>query len=110
MMDTDCIAIRPQNHWTNQTIQVHVFCCTLALPLCGLLHRELSREGIRRPVPAILAELSGICEASVLYPPREASAKPELRTTLSQLSAEQRSLYDIRRLGEVLALAPDVPA
>ena len=50
---------------------MHVFCCVLALALCGLLQRELSRAGIRRPVPAILAELGAICEVDVLYPPRE---------------------------------------
>jgi hypothetical protein len=103
MKDTDCIAIRPQYHWTDQKVQVHVFCCVLALTLCGLLQRELSRAGIRRSVPAPLAELGGICEVDVLYPPREADAEPELRTTLSQMSAEQRSLYDTLGLEKYLS-------
>ena len=103
MKDTDCIAIRPQYHWTDQKVQVHVFCCVLALTLCGLLQRELSRAGIRRSVPALLAELGGICEVDVLYPPREAGAEPELRTTLSQMSAEQRSLYDTLGLEKYLS-------
>ena len=104
MKDTDCIAIRPQYHWTDQKGQVHVFCCVLALTLCGLLQRELSRAGIRRSVPALLAELGGICEVDVLYPrPREAGAEPELRTTLSQMSAEQRSLYDTLGLEKYLS-------
>ena len=101
MTDTDCIAIRPQCHWPDQKIQVHVFCCVLAL--CGLLQRELSREGIRHSVPALLAALSGSCEVDVLYPPREAGAEPELRTTLSQMSAEQRSLYDTLGLEKYLS-------
>ena len=82
---------------------MHVFCCVLALTLCGLLQRELSRAGIRRSVPALLAALGGICEVDVLYPPREAGAEPELRTTLSQLSAEQRSLYDTLGLEKYLS-------
>ena len=103
MKDTDCIAIRPQYHWTDQKIRVHVFCCVLALTLCGLLQRELSRTGIRRPASAILAELRGICEVDVLYPPRGAGAEPELRTTLSQMSAEQRCLYDALGLEKYLS-------
>ena len=89
LKDTDCIAIRPQYHWTDQKIRVHVFCCVLALTLCGLLRREASRQGIERSVPALLAELGGIREVDVLYPLREDGAEPELRTTLSQMSAEQ---------------------
>ena len=44
MKDRDCIAIRPQYHWTDhQKIETHVLCCVLAL--CCLLQRELSRRG-----------------------------------------------------------------
>ena len=103
MKDTDCIAIRPQYHWTDQKIRVHVFCCVLALTLCGLLQRAVSRQGIQRSVPALLADLAGIREVDVLYPPREDGAEPELRTTLSQMSAEQRSLYEILGLKQYLS-------
>ena len=103
LKDTDCIAIRPQYHWTDQKIRVHVFCCVLALTLCGLLQRAASRQGIQRSVPALLAELGGIREVDVLYPPREDGAEPELRTTLSQMSAEQRSLYEILELKKYLS-------
>ena len=93
--DTDCIAIRPQHHRTDQKIQVHVFCCVLALTLCSLLQRELSRHGVQRLIPALLAELGGIREVHVLYLPWMEGGTPELWTTLSQLTAEQRSMYDI---------------
>ena len=98
--DTDCIEIRPQYHWTDQ---VHVFCCVLALTLCGLLLRELSRAGTEHSASALLAELSGICEVDVVYPPRQSGAAPELRTTLSQMRAEQRSLYDALGLEKYLS-------
>ena len=109
MKDTDSIAIRPQHHWTDQNIREHVFCCVLALTLCGLLQRELSRAGICRPVQVILSELGGICEVNLLYPPREAGAEPELRTTLSQMSAEQRCLYDALGLEKYLSKTRTCP-
>ena len=85
--DTDCIAIRPQHHRTDQKIWVHVFCCVLALTLCSLLQRELSRHGVQRLIPALLAELGGIREVHVLYLPWMEGGTPELWTTLSQSGA-----------------------
>ena len=95
LKDSDCIAIRPQYHWTDQKIAVHVFCCVLALMLCGLLQRELSRHGVSGSIPALLDALAGIREVDVLYPAREEGGEPELRTTLSQMTAEQRRMYEI---------------
>lgn len=95
LKDSDCIAIRPQYHWTDQTITVHVFCCVLALMLCGLLQRELSRHGVNDSIPALLDALRGIREVDVLYPAREEDGEPELRTTLSRMTDEQRTMYDI---------------
>ena len=75
-------------------VEAALFCCVVTLTLCGLLRRELSREAIRLPVTTIVAELCGTCESDELDPPRQAGTEPELRTTLSQMSGEQRSLYD----------------
>ena len=95
LKDSNCIAIRPQYHWTDQKIAVHVFCCVLALMLCGLLQRELSRHGVQDSIPALLDALSGIREVDVLYPAREEGGEPELRTTLSQMTDEQRTMYEV---------------
>ena len=95
LKDSDCIAIRPQYHWTDQKIAVHVFCCVLALTLCGLLQRELSRHGVPGSIPALLDALAGIREVDVLYPAREEGGEPELRTTLSQMTDEQRTMYEV---------------
>ena len=87
------LALRPQHHWTDQKIKVHVFCCVLALTLCSLLRRELASRGIDRSIPALLEELSQIREVAVIYPPTESSGTPTIRTTLSQLSDSQQALY-----------------
>ncbi len=100
LKDTDCIAIRPQYHWTDQKIEVHVFCCVLALTLCALLQRELSRHGVQRSIPALLDELGGIREVDVLYPARQEGGEPVLKTTLSKMTAEQQKLHAILGLKE----------
>ena len=103
MKDTDCIAIRPQYHWTDHKIAVHVLCCVLALALCGLLQRELDRNGVRRSIPALLRELGAIREVQVLYPPAREGGQPTLQTTLTRMSDEQRRLFAILGLGEYTA-------
>ena len=49
---------------------------------------------VQRSVPALLAEIGGIREVDVLYSPRQEGDKREVRTTLSQMTAEQRSMYE----------------
>ncbi len=88
------ICLRPQFHWTDQKIRVHVFCCILALLLCSLLRRELHQSGIQRSIPALLKELSGIREVAVIYPPEGRKKKPVIHTTLSQMTPSQRRLYE----------------
>ncbi len=94
MKDCHHIALRPQYHWTDQKVEVHVFCCVLALMLCSLLRRELHRQGIDRSIPDILDELAKIREVGVIYAPQGEKETPTIQMTLSQMSDEQRSLYE----------------
>ncbi len=41
------LAVRPQYHWTDQKIRVHVFCCVIAYLLGSLMTRELRRAGLK---------------------------------------------------------------
>jgi transposase len=93
------LSLRPQRHWTDQKIQVHVFYCVLALMLCGLLRRELDRRGIQRSLPALLEELGQIREVCVVYPAAEPGAEPTVQLTLTELTEEQRTLYNALDLG-----------
>ncbi len=94
MKDPHHIALRPQHHWTDQKVEVHVFCCVLALTLCSLLRRELSQKGIDRSIPAILDDLSRIQEVAVVYPAKSKGGEPGIKVTLSNLSDDQRALYE----------------
>lgn len=99
LKDVKRLSLRPQRHWTDQKIRVHVFYCVLALLLCSLLRRELDRQGIRRSLPELLEELSQIREVCVVYPAAESGKEPTIQITMSELTEEQRTLYQALDLG-----------
>ncbi|MEW6747437.1 MAG: hypothetical protein AB1486_32300 [Planctomycetota bacterium] len=92
MKDPMHISLRPQRHWTDQKIEVHVFYCVLALALCSLLQRELDRKGLHRSIAEILDQLGRIHEVGVLFPPPPGKKTPIVKPTLSHMSDEQRAL------------------
>lgn len=98
LKDPRHIALRPQYHWTDQKIEVHVFCCVLALMLVSLLQRELDRAGLRGSIPEILDELGRVREITVLYPSGQPGNPPTLHTTLSEMNQRQRELFAALRL------------
>jgi len=98
LKDTEHLALRPQRHWTDQKIRVHVFYCVLALTLCSLLRRELHSKGIKRSLVAILEDLGQIKEVCLAYPPTVGAA-PQWQVTLTQLTQDQQALYDALDLG-----------
>jgi transposase len=97
------VSLRPQHHWTDQKIRVHVFYCVLALLLCSVLRRQLHRQGIDGSIPALLEELGRIREVGILTPGRGDGEPPQLEMTLSRLTKEQRRLYGALDLGRYAA-------
>jgi len=93
LKDPQHLSLRPQHHWTDQKIEVHVFYCVLALMLCSLLRRQLHQAGIDRSIVHLLEQLGAVREVALLYPPAARQRKPVLHTTLSAMSEEQRALY-----------------
>ncbi len=98
MKDPHHIAIRPQRHWTDQKITVHVFYCVLALTLVSLLRRELHRSGIEKSIPDIIDTLAGIREVGLVHPPEGKKKNPTIKTVLSKMSNDQRAMYDALNL------------
>jgi transposase len=103
MKDPSHIAMRPQFHWTDQKIRVHVFTCVLALMLLSLQRRELATKGINLSNRRMLDLLGSIREIVTVFPPADGDTEPQLRTTLSAMSAEQRALFDALDLGRYTA-------
>jgi hypothetical protein len=71
--------------------------------LCSLLRRQLHRQGIDRAIPALLEDLGQIREVGILTPGRSAGEPPQLETTVSRLTEEQRRLYNALDLGRYAA-------
>jgi hypothetical protein len=71
----------------------------LALLLCSLLRRELDRQGIRHSLPELLEELGQIREVCVVYPAAEPGGEPTIQVTMTELTEEQRALYQALDLG-----------
>lgn len=93
MKDPHHIAIRPQRHWTDQKITVHVFYCVLALMLVSLLRRELHQRGIDKSIQDIIDTLAGIREVGLVLPPEGKKKNPTIKTVLSKMSDKQRAMY-----------------
>lgn len=102
MKDPMHISLRPQFHWTDQKIEVHVFYCVLALMLCSLLERELDRRSIKVSFARALDQLGKIREVAVIYPPEGRKRKPTVKMTVSSMTDEQRALYDMLDLSRYL--------
>ena len=94
MKDTSHIAIRPQYHWTDQKIRVHVCCCVLALMLCSLLQRETRQRGFDLSGTRLLDTLANIREVGVLQTTPRKRKTPAIEITLSQMSETEKALYD----------------
>lgn len=103
MKDPHHISLRPQHHWTDQKIEIHIFCCVLALMLCSLLRRELQQLGIDLSIPAMLDRLGAIREVAVVYAAEDKRHQPAIQMTLSRLSEEQQALYKALNLARYLS-------
>jgi len=105
MKDTHHIALRPQHHWTDQKIRVHVLTCVLALMLSSLLQRELHRHGLDYSVGRMLELLAAIKEIIIASPPPHEGGDPSLHVVLSRMSPEQRRLFEVLQLNRYTSVA-----
>ncbi len=82
------ISLRPQFHWTDQSLKAHVFSCFLALLLGQLLLLKGSKLTQISSLRQLLSQLAGVRLAAVL--PKSSKLKPAWR--LEQVSATQEEL------------------
>ena len=65
--DTDHFAIRPQFHWTDPKIKVHVFCCLAAITIAEALRMKCEQKGFHMTKAVLLDRLHSIRDAWVSY-------------------------------------------
>ena len=86
----------PAFHWTDQKLEVHAFCCVLALSLTSLLYRQVNKAGIDISLERMMSELSGIMEVAILYPEtKKGKAAPKPVITISSMNKTQKSLFEL---------------
>jgi len=88
------IGLRPQFHWTEQKVRVHVLCCVLGLLLVSLLYRQARQVGSpETSYDTLLDKLNGIRLASVLPAP-DAKQTRQVLYQLEQTDALGELLLD----------------
>ena len=100
MKDAHYVRFRPAHHWTDQKLRVHAFTCVLALLLCSLLRRELSRKGIEVSVDRMLETLDTIREVQVLL--SSGRGRPRVQRTHSELEPLAAQMFETLDLGRLL--------
>ena len=93
LKDPHVVSFSPMHHWTEHNIRVHVFTCVLALQIAHLMRRRARQAGLDLSVRALLAELAAIGETVLIYP--STGGRPKARRMTTELTADQRKLYEI---------------
>jgi transposase len=97
LKDPRVVSFSPMHHWTEHNIRVHTFTCVLALQIAHLMRRQASRDGLRLSVRDLLGQLARIGETVLIYP--STGGRPKARRKTTELTGDQRKLYEIFELG-----------
>lgn len=98
LKDPTHVALRPQHHWTDQKLHVHVFTCVLSFLLASLLHLRARRANApHASIESLLDALERIRRVTVI---RQASksSKPRLTTQLEDMDSETLRLLEVLKI------------
>jgi transposase len=93
LKDPRVVSFSPMHHWTEHNITVHMFTCVLALQIAHLMRRKAAQAGLDLSVRELLGQLAAIGETVLLYP--STGGRPKARRMTTELSGQQRELYEI---------------
>ena len=93
LKDPHVVSFSPMHHWTEHNIRIHVLTCVLALQIAHLMRRTARHAGLDLSVRALLDALAGIEETVMIYP--STGGRPKARRMTTELSDDQRKLYEI---------------
>jgi transposase len=86
------LALRPQFHWTDQKLHVHVFTCLLGYLLARLLHlRAKHTIGYSNDLERLLEDLEAVRRVTVVRPGGH-KGRPRVISQLEECSAESKAL------------------
>lgn len=91
--DRDHIALRPQYHWTDQSLRVHVFSCFIALMFGQLLlHKAQSINKNCVSTPKLLEQLATV-RLATLMTSGETAQKPEIVWKIEKSDPATENLF-----------------
>ena len=88
--DPHHFSIRPQYHYTDQKIRVHIFCCLLGFTLASVLHKEIVNAGIDLSKNKILDNLRNIRQCFI-----KDKVGTKVNKALEEMDDIQKSLWNI---------------
>jgi len=91
--DDEHLAIRPQYHWTDQKIHVHVFICLLALLLARTVEHQARGLHPHESLSALLDRLADVRLAMMLRPSDNKGGRPRAEWQLELTDAETTRLF-----------------
>lgn len=94
LKDDEHMAVRPQYHWTDHKIQVHTFCCLLALLLGRVVERQARQLRYHHGLSALLDALGTIRLAMVLRPAGKKGGRPRCEWILEDTEADALRLFE----------------
>jgi len=108
LKDGDWLGWGPMYHWTDRKIRVHAFYCMLGISLLHYVHSHARRVCQQITVDQLKAELAGIYDFVLLYPPQGQKGPPrtasvQSKQTLTQVLLAQALGFDAfapRRVGK----------
>lgn len=87
--DPDHFSIRPQFHWTDQKIHVHVMLCMIAVTVAEVLRKKMEDNGLVYTKEALIEKLATIHDGWIIRDLKKADRVVE------RLDEEQQKLLDI---------------
>jgi hypothetical protein len=96
LKDDEHLAIRPQYHWTDHKVRVHVFLCLVAFLLARVVEREARAAGRRECLSGIMDVLSDVRLAMVLTASGKKGGRPRATWQLEETAPGIMELF--RRL------------
>jgi len=82
LKDPTHIAIRPQFHWTDQKLHVHVFTCIVGYLLARLVHLKAVAAGYQHGMERLLDDLEQVRRVVLLRPSLAGKGRPRTSTQI----------------------------
>lgn len=91
----------PAYHWTDSKLRVHSFCCMLAMSLLNWIHAKVRKANLDMTKEKMIAELDGLQELVLLYPPSSATGPKPTATVDTRETLDQIQLIELLELGRL---------